>query len=175
MNIIIRKATEKDSEDIINVNNSTWNTTYKGLIPDGILKKYTNNSEEKIIKIKKIIKEYDNFLIALDNKKVIGLISYGKSLNKEFKNSGEIYSLYLIKEYQGLGIGKKLFFKGIEELIKKGFDSMIINVLENNPTIKFYIKYSGLIKGEKQEKKYNYVLKEKIIYFDNLKEILLNK
>ena len=51
-----------------------------------------------------------------------------------------IEKLYILKEAQGLGVGKQLI-KHIEELAsKRGFSTIELNVNRNNPAVKFYEK-----------------------------------
>jgi ribosomal protein S18 acetylase RimI-like enzyme len=38
------------------------------------------------------------------------MLSYGHSRNENYPNSGEIVAIYVLQEYQKLGIGKNLFF-----------------------------------------------------------------
>ena len=98
-------------------------------------------------------------------------MSYGKSRNEEYPESGEIYSIYILEEYQGLGLGKKLFMIGINELINEGYNTMILNVLNGNNTIKFYEKYCGKKVGEKRDNFGDTILTESIMHFDNLEDI----
>lgn len=114
-----------------------------------------------------ITKAKDNYLIARDEEKIVGLLSCGKSKNDLFQKSGEIYSINIIEKYQGQGIGKKLFMKGIKELINKGYNNMIINVPQECKSINFFEKYSGIKIITTYDKK----SVNNIIFFDNLNEI----
>ena len=170
-NIIIRKATEEDARSVVEVNAYTWLTTYKGLIPDEILENNIKSIEERIPKSANSIRTKNNVYVAQIDDKVVGIMGYGKSRNEEYNNSGEIYYMYVLKEYQGLGLGKKLFMTGIKELIDQGYDSMVLNVLEGNKTINFYEKYNGKKVGEKHDYFGETLLTEYIMYFNNLKNI----
>ena len=171
MNITIRKATIEDAEDFVKVNTATWLTTYKGLIPDKILEKRKLSMSTRITRTIKDIQENNNIYVATVDNQVIGEMTYAYSRNENFLNSGEITSVYVLKEYQGLGIGKQLFLKGIEECINLGFNSMIVNVLKGNNAIKFYEKFGGKKIAQKKENLDGILITEYIIYFDNLKEI----
>lgn len=171
MSIIIRKAKESDARGIVEVNTYTWLSTYKGLMPDELLENRIMTIDDRVPKTAKSIKENDNAYVAIDNNKIIGIMSYGKSRNDKYPESGEIYSIYVLKEYQGFGIGKKLFMIGINELINKGYHTMILNVLNGNSTINFYEKYCGKKVGEKQDSFSNTILTESIMYFENLEDI----
>ena len=98
-------------------------------------------------------------------------MTYGESRNSQYPNSGEIYSLYVLKEYQGHGLGKDLFMLGIKELINKGYTSMILNVLDGNKTIYFYEKYGGKKVSTKQAEFHDIEITEHVMYYENLKDI----
>src|SRR5699024_3446819 len=51
---------------------------------------------------------------------------------------GELYAIYLLKEYQGKGIGKLLFKHVVEILKEKNIFSMVVSVLEENKSKLFY-------------------------------------
>ena len=80
--------------------------------------------------------------------------------------------MYLLKEYQGNGYGKQLFLFGIKELLQRGYKDIILNVLEGNKTIYFYEKFGGKIVGERIDVYQNILLKEKIMYFENIEYLL---
>lgn len=171
MEFIIRKAKEEDAKDIAYVNAYTWLTTYKGLMPDELLEERVKTIDDRVPKIINAIKTKDNFYVALDNNKVVGIMSYGKSRNQDYIDSGEIKSIYILKDYQGLGLGKSLFMTGIKELLNMGFNSMILNVLEGNDAFLFYQKYGGKKVSEKIDDFGGTILKENVMYFDNLEDI----
>lgn len=172
MNIAIRKAVPEDARGIVEVNTYTWLTTYKGLMPDKLLEDRLKNMEERIPIIENNIKEKkSNLYVAESDEKIVGIMSYGKSKDDKYTNSGEIYTLYVLEEYQGLGIGKKLFLKALEDLIDNGYNSMVLNVLDGNKTIDFYKKYSG-VKVDSFSKSFGGTeLIENVMYFDNIEKI----
>lgn len=170
--IIIRKAIEEDAKGIVEVNTYTWLTTYKGLMPDKLLEDRLKNMEERVPVVANNIKEKkSNIYVAENDKRIVGIMSCGKSSSDKYKDSGEIYTLYVLEEYQGLGIGKELFLKALEDLISKGYNSMVLNVLDGNKTIDFYKKYSG-IKVDSFSKMFGGTeLIENVMYFDNIDKI----
>ena len=121
----IRKAKAFDSRGIIEVNVKTWCTTYEGTVPSDYLKHRVDTMEEKIKICEQTIEKDDNVFIALKDGNIVGVMSYGPCKNEVYKNYGEIYSLYVLKEYQRQSIGRKLFLKGIEELKNKSYENVI--------------------------------------------------
>lgn len=175
-NIIIRKALSSDARSIIELTTYTWLTTYKGLMPDELLESRLNTIDERTQQTKeslekKILEKRNNTFVAEVDGKVVGMLGYGKSRNENYSDSGEIYAIYVLKDYQGYGIGKKLFMTGIKTLIEQGYNSMILNVLEGNKTIHFYEKYGGKNVDSKTDNFAGVDLTENVMFFDNLKKI----
>lgn len=172
MESIIRKAIPEDAKGITEVLTYTWLTTYKGLLPNSILEKRVQTMDERIKKTKESLEKKDNRFVAIADNKIVGVISYGKSRNENFPDCGEINAIYVLKEYQGYGIGKKLFFSGIQELINNGYERMILNVLKGNKTINFYEYFGGKKIDSRFESFDDEIIEEYIMFFDDLKEIL---
>ena len=171
---LVRKGKPEDAYWICFVNVHTRYTTYKWLIPEIVLKARIDSIDERTEHVRESIISGKNYLVVenTETSEIIWMSIYWPSINEKYPNSGKIYALYILKDYQKLGIGKKLFFKWIEELIKLWFDSMIINVLEWNDTINFYKKYGGKIIWEKYEQFGEKELKEYVLLFNDLKSII---
>lgn len=174
---LIRKATPDDAYGITYVNVYTWKTTYQWLIPNFLIENRIKNINERIEKMREIIKENWMHLVVEDTetRKIVWVLSYCPSRNQDYPNLWEIMAIYILKEYQKLWLGKKLFFAWINELIKLWYNDMILNVLKWNDTINFYKKYGGVVVwerfdeiGEKKIKIY-----EDIIYFKDIESLYL--
>ena len=139
--MIIRKVKENDADGIAYVSAYSWFETYQGLVSEKYLNEKINNIDKKAVHEKEYIRNNPNGLVAIDNDSVIGFCYYGKDSN----NIGEIGALYLLKKYQGQGIGKKLFFEAIKKLLDFGCNEMIIECMCGNNTINFYKKYGGQV------------------------------
>ena len=94
------------------------------------------------------------------------------SRDENYKNSWEINAIYVLDDYQKLGIGKKLFFEWIKELIKLGYNDMIINVLEWNKTIDFYKKFWWKVAWDRYDSIGKIQIHEYVMFFENLKAIV---
>ena len=173
MNIIIRDAKLEDASSWVEVNTYTWLTTYRGLMPDEVLDNRLKTMEKRKLKFKDILGKEILLVLEVDDK-VVGILSCGESRNNDYPNIGEIYSIYLLKEYQGKGYGKKLFIEGVNRLVSNGYNSMIINVLKGNKTKDFYIKYGGVEVGSLKDTMYNKEIVDEIMYFENIDKLIKN-
>lgn len=140
----IRKAKIKDAKYITKVNIDVWNTTYRGIMTDEDLDNLSYEKKEKLCK--ELIKDKENsFLyVAEDNKrKIIGFVSGGRERGNDNRFDCEIYAIYVLKEFQGKGIGRLLFKEAVKKLKDSNFKSLKIWVLKSNPYRRFYEKLGG--------------------------------
>ncbi len=144
MNISYERATVEDAYMIRYIGAHSWNETYKGLVPDEYLKYKLEHIEDKVEKQKSLINDKNNnFYVAKVDNKVVGFVSYGLLEDEKYKDFGHIDSIYLLKEYQGYGIGKELFKIALNGLKELGYTKMELECMTGNNTISFYKKYLG--------------------------------
>ncbi|GKX66416.1 GNAT family N-acetyltransferase [Inconstantimicrobium mannanitabidum] len=147
----IRKATIFDALGITIVNVYTWKTTYSGIIPEYVLDSRIAKLIERTEKCKENLREGKDYYVAVYENTIVGFCWYGKSRNKNFKDSGEIYALYVLKGFQGMSIGKELLLKVKEEFKEIGYKSFIVNCAKENSSLGFYISMGGRSVGEFQD------------------------
>lgn len=139
----IRKASKEDIKDVARVYVDSWRTTYRSLVPDDYLDKLSYEDTEKRW-IDFLNNENEPFIyVAInDTGKIIGFAS-GKSINE--KNfDGELYSLYLLQECRGLGVGRQLVSAIAKHFKEKGIYSMMVWVMKQNKSgLVFYERMGG--------------------------------
>jgi GNAT superfamily N-acetyltransferase len=81
--------------------------------------------------------------VAEDVGRVIGFITGGYERNGDHIYSGEIYTLYVMKNRQRQGIGAKLVSVLARRFNQFGIYSMLVRVLRDNPYRRFYNKING--------------------------------
>ena len=154
--IKIRKAEISDALGIGIVHIDSWLSTYRGIIPDERLDKlsydrgevkWNNHIKQSIINKEEIL------LVAEEDQKIIGFCYGGlnKYENPELakKYKADLQLIYLLKEYQKKGVGKRLIFEFVKQIQNIGFHSMIIWVLDKNSSKGFYEKLGGKVVAEK--------------------------
>ncbi|ALC85257.1 GCN5 family acetyltransferase [Bacillus sp. FJAT-22090] len=139
----IRKASKEDIHHVSRVYVDSWRTTYRGLVPDDYLKELSYDDAEK---------SWNDFLnnenepfiyVAIsDIGEIIGFAS-GKSIDdKNF--DGELYSLYLLQECRGLGVGRQLVSAIAKHFKEKDIHSMMVWVMKQNKSgLGFYERMGG--------------------------------
>ncbi|MGE7760291.1 N-acetyltransferase family protein [Peribacillus sp. NPDC097895] len=107
----IRKATLGDAKDIAKVHVDSWKSTYKNIIPDEFLKKLSYDQRTDAWN-SNISKEGNYVFVAENNEgEIVGFADCGKRENNNVNNSGDLTSIYLLKEYQGIGVSIEFLLK----------------------------------------------------------------
>lgn len=146
MNVIYRFANENDSLQMAYVSAYSWMETYSYILPKEYLENKIKNIEESSKKIKKFLIEHPNYLVALVDDKIVGICEYEGLKDNKRSDYAHLGALYVLKEYQGYGIGKELLKKAIKGLIDMGYNKMYLECICGNSSINFYKKYDGIIK-----------------------------
>jgi GNAT superfamily N-acetyltransferase len=71
---------------------------------------------------------------------VVGFIGGGPVRESVQTYDAELYAIYLLQRSQGQGIGTALLQQLARSLLNEGFTSMLVWVLEKNPSKHFYTK-----------------------------------
>ena len=167
MKIEIRKITEEEAEEKIDINVKVWWTTYRGLIPDEIIAKLQTKTQERIESQKQTIREKNNtYGIYVDNK-LVGFSSYGPSRDENYKDSCEIYSCYILEEYQRLHLGRKVVIKILEDFIQEGYN------LVGNPANKFHEAIGGDFRNHTEIDLLGERFLENVYYHEDIKKSLI--
>ena len=138
----IRCAAMPDASGIAKVHVDSWKTTYEGIVPDEFLQSLCYEERER--RWRQAIPEGHVWVAADASGKVAGFASAGRERSGSYPGyDGELYAIYILKEYQGKGIGKKLVQAAADWLIEQGMTSMTVLVLEDNPAVSFYEALGG--------------------------------
>ncbi len=174
MDIVIRKAKPEEAEQIIDISIEVWNTTYKNIIAQDIIDKLQSKDEARIERTKNNIKENQNTFVAEVDGKIVGFNTYGRSRDDNYANSGEIYAGYILDDYQGLGLGRKMAVECMKELLNQGFTTLVTKCLEGNPSNEFHKSLGGEYIGKSVYEPMGIHVGNENIYFHEDLEKTLN-
>ena len=140
MGVVIKKMeTDEEIRGKARVACQAWHETYPGLISQDYLDTVTVEKCEKAA--------YDhpwNTFVAKDGERVVGFVFFGE--DKEDASVGEIFALYVLKEYYGTGLGRRLMDAALEQL--RGYPSVRVWAVKGNArAIRFYEKCSFRLDG----------------------------
>lgn len=127
------------------VHYKSWHETYPTLVDAGYMESITLERTTKIAH-----RWPDNILVAKDGDKVIGFAGYGAYRDDTLPGHGEIFSIYVLKEYHGKGVGRGLMDAAFEKLA--GYKKIAVWVLKGNDrAIRFYERYGFRFDGTEAE------------------------
>ncbi len=154
MHYTIRKAEPKDAPQIAKVHVETWQSHYRGLIPDDILDELSIDQRTKFWE--ETLSDQNSksaTFVSEDNGTISGFCKVGPSRDENAPDeTGELHSMYLMPSKQGEGIGSSLMKTGLNFLREQRFKRATLWVLKTNlKAIKFYEskgwKFDGKIKN----------------------------
>jgi ribosomal protein S18 acetylase RimI-like enzyme len=163
----LRKAIQADAATLGALHVASWRETYTGIIPDEMLA--AQSVDARTAMWNKILGSPDEFgctavLVAEDGGHVVGFGSCGKQRDKALTDagfSGEFSAIYVLRSYQGRGVGRSIMAAMSRELSNAGHTTACLWVLrENDPARAFYDKLGGVIVGEKLDERPNATLVE---------------
>ena len=139
---LIRTANLSDADVIARVHIDSWQTTYRGLMPDKVLDNLSFELRKEWWQ--GILHDQNGrVLVVEENDQIVGFAYFGEEREHDPIYRGELYAIYLLAEYQKKGIGRLLLEASAESLIKLGMHNMLLWVLSTNPSRKFYEKMGG--------------------------------
>ena|SRR6266568_756809 len=142
--MIIRKAHPEDAAGIVRVHIAAWQTTYHGIVPADYLEMLPMQAEERQERWERTLRDKAIFnFVAEDEEhgKIAGFINGGPRMHDDPAYPGELYSVYILAEYQKLGLGKQLVQTLAGAMYKAGYSSLWLWALDENiNAISFYKK-----------------------------------
>jgi len=130
LTIDIRKAEAGDASAIADVHQVAWRGAYSGMIPHRALTKMINRRGPDWWA--SAIRRSATVLVVEIGGKLAGYATIGRNRARELPQQGEIYELYLRPEYQGIGLGRRLFTAARRKLADLGLSGLVVWALEEN-------------------------------------------
>ena len=120
----------------------SWHETYPGLIGREYLDRHTLESCEQAA-----FRWPEGHIVAKDGDRVVGYAAYGAQ--EDTPGTGEVFGLYVMSEYHGTGVGRRLMQAALEQL--KAYPVICLWTLkENRQAIRFYEKCGFAADGQEQ-------------------------
>jgi GNAT superfamily N-acetyltransferase len=137
----IRTATPRDARAIAEVHVASWRWAYRDELPEDSLDELDVDERERMWS--GWLKEVDptaETLVAEDQGEVVGFCGYGASRDDHAPaGTGEVYTLYVLEDMAGHGVGRELFARANERLHALGYRRATLWVLAaNERTRRFY-------------------------------------
>jgi L-amino acid N-acyltransferase YncA len=159
---MIRAATTDDVLALAQVHVASWQETYPGIISAQVLAGVT--VERRTEMWQRTLASPNSVLVAEAAGQVVGFCSLGKSRDDGFDL--ELYTIYLLQAYQKRGLGRDLWQAAVAEARQRTADTLLIWVLAQNPSRKFYEHIGCRLVGTRQEPVFGEMLEEAAYCYD---------
>lgn len=137
-----RRAKPEDAGAISRVHEASWKNAYSGIVPYAPLSRMINRRD--IGWWANAIRKSTLILVIEMEDEIVGYATLGPNRVSTFPHEGEVYEIYLLPEYQGVGFGARLFVDAKKELKRRSYKGTVVWVLSDNyPAIKFYENAGG--------------------------------
>ena len=145
MEIQIRQATPDDATGIARVHVDSWRSSYRGVVPQEILSGLSYDERQKLWdNILNSSQSHTHCFVATSHSaQIVGFACGGLAREGPQTYKGEIYSIYLLQDYQRRGIGRRLLLSVAEQLMGAGIDSMLLWVFECNHSARRFYAFLG--------------------------------
>ena len=147
-----RLATEEDCDELSKLKQKMWKETYRGIYSDDRINNYDFEKNRKMF-LSFVNNPDIELYVVQDKNKLVGYMACGIPYRpyKDYKQ--EIGLLYLLKKYQGKGIGRELFNIGYNKIKENGYDEFFISCNKYNVNAQqFYKKMGGVVDDIEEDK-----------------------
>jgi ribosomal protein S18 acetylase RimI-like enzyme len=135
--ILIREATLPDAEDIARAHILAWQETYRGIAPQAFLDSLDINQRIESWKVRLDQANHNVFVAVLDGQ-ICGFIGGGPVRQPVQDFDAELYAINLVDAAKRMGIGRRLDHHLAEILRSMGLTKVVVWVLAENPSRRFY-------------------------------------
>jgi GNAT superfamily N-acetyltransferase len=149
MGFEIRTAVSADARAIAHVQVASWRTTYTDIVPAAFLA--AMDVEQRAERWREALSLGEMLIsVAEDETGIFGFVSGGKLREPIDDYDAELFAIYLLRERQGVGVGRRLFETLAQSLHAEGYRAMAVWVLKENPAVRFYEHMGGVELAHKQ-------------------------
>ena len=149
----IRKAAASDSCGIAKVHVDSWRSSYASIVPPEVLSGLSYGDRQKMWDgiLDSRTKGKHCYVAETSDDRIVGFACGGPVSEGCENYEGEIYSIYLLEEYQRRGLGRQMLLSTARRMKDDGIESMLLWVFEKNRGARrFYESLGGELRGRKE-------------------------
>ena len=164
LTIDIRAACPADAGDLVEVHGASWREAYAGILPARSLLGFLNRRD--VAWWVRTIRNARVLVIEV-GERVVGYATLGRNRTHALPQKAEIYELYLLPEFQGIGLGRRLFERArAKAAALYGPGTIVWAIEENERAMAFYERMGGRDVAEGAERFERRVLNKVAFSFD---------
>jgi L-amino acid N-acyltransferase YncA len=143
-------ASYDDLPDVARIHVASWKEAYIGQAPQAYLDNLDVTRRVRAWQEQFPNRDVSGLLVAKMDNKLAGFVCYGCGRDEDRYTWGEIYAIYLLKEYWRRGVGYELYKKACAGLREKDFERAYLWVLDtNNHAIAAYRQWGGMVEQDR--------------------------
>ena len=153
MELRIRQATPNDAAGIARVHVDSWRSSYIDVVPQEILSGLSYGERQELWDgiLSPSRADARCFVAETQEPRIVGFACGGLESEGSQSYRGEIYSIYLLQDYQRMGLGRRLLLSVARQLLKDGLGSVLLWVFEDNQGARqFYESLGGEVVRRKE-------------------------
>lgn len=147
--IDVRPAKISDAAELAEVYAASWREAYAGIIPALTL-------ERMIVRRgagwwREAMKKRAILVLEVGGA-IAGYTNFAPAAGRGQAGAAEIQELYLKPEYQGIGLGVRLFQAAVKRIRSRGYGRVLVRALaENDRANAFYVRHGGRLLARTEE------------------------
>jgi GNAT superfamily N-acetyltransferase len=139
----VRPAVENEGWAIGALRIRAWQSAYRGLLSDAVLDGL-QLWEEMWQELARGERPEERLWVAFGGGKVVGFCHAGPSRDEDVPvPAGEIHALYVEPDLVGFGVGHPLFERAVADLRERGFETLVLWVLEGAERARRFFEVAG--------------------------------
>jgi len=126
----------------------TWKSTYRGMVPDERLDQLTVENDIAGGFGRSLLDPPPGVAQFVAESTADGIVGFAMGCpvrQPEPGFTGELGSIYVLRSYQGGGVGTALVREVARHLLRTGHSTMVVWVLKENPYRRFYERLGGVL------------------------------
>jgi len=146
MNVQIRQAVETDAEAIAKLKTRSWQSAYRGQLPDRFLDELSLDLASRIgywrMHLSTQSSAKHEIWTAEDDRQLRGFAAFGPARRDDEAELGELYALYVDPLHWGQGVGRSLLSHAVQRLSRDHAHALLW-VLESNLRARRFYERAG--------------------------------
>jgi ribosomal protein S18 acetylase RimI-like enzyme len=142
--VTVRPATAADAARIAQVHVESWQTAYRGLVPQSILDGLSIERRSEFWSRRLLEPGEARTWLGEQDGEIVGFVATARPSDPELPpGTAEVESIYLLAQSRGLGLGRLLLNTATRDLVERGFGSAILWVFRANDRARSFYEAAG--------------------------------